>query len=240
MQLFKYKGSMLASLPHPTFFHGSDQFVENSMTRPKPSDGTAPSPPTINMWLYFWHMQPRNPSTLFYYPDKRMYDVHPGLNRFIGRGIKYPQGEWLDTVIISVGEPYKEIRPGVRIDELIDQKDLHWEGKNIYTPENRQVYNWTVLEHSPERSGWFQTVPAWVSSVLGKYRAELVLAGGRTVRLNPNGKRVIQSRVVDHGGFVPAVRHLFTEIEPIVQRSLNKRPHLLDDSKFEVLLPPNH
>jgi len=240
MQLFKYKGSVLASLPHPTFYQGSDQFVEGSMVRPKPSDGTTPSPPTINMWLYFWHMQPRNPNTIFHYPDTGLYDVHPGLNRFIGRGIKYPQGEWLDAIIISAGEPYTAQRPGIRIDKLIDQKDYHWQGKDIYKLENRDVYNWTVLEHSPERSFWFENVPAWVSSVLGKYRAELVLAGGRTVRLNPNGKRVIQSRVVDHGGFVPAVRHLFTEIEPIVQRSLNKRPHLLDDSKFEVLLPPNH
>jgi len=238
MQLFKYKGSVLASLPHPTFYQGSDQFVEGSMVRPKPSDGTTPSPPTINMWLYFWHMQPRNPNTIFHYPDTGLYDVHPGLNRFIGRGIKYPQGEWLDAIIISAGEPYTAQRPGIRIDKLIDQKDYHWQGKDIYKLENRDVYNWTVLEHSPERSFWFENVPAWVSSVLGKYRAELVLASGRTVRLNPTGKRVVQSRVVDHGGFVPAVRHLFTEIEPIVQRSLKKRPHLLDDSEFEIMLPP--
>ena len=238
MQLFKYKGSVLASLPHPTFYQGSDQFVEGSMVRPKPSDGTTPSPPTINMWLYFWHMQPRNPNTIFHYPDTGLYDVHPGLNRFIGRGIKYPQGEWLDAIIISAGKPYTAQRPGIRIDKLIDQKDYHWQGKDIYKPENRDVYNWTVLEHSPERSFWFENVPAWVSSVLGKYRAELVLASGRTVRLNPTGKRVVQSRVVDHGGFVPAVRHLFTEIEPIVQRSLKKRPHLLDDSEFEIMLPP--
>jgi hypothetical protein len=238
MQLYKYTGSVLASLPHPTFYQGSDQFVEGSMVRPKPSDGTTPSPPTINMWLYFWHMQPRNPNTIFHYPDTGLYDVHPGLNRFIGRGIKYPQGEWLDAIIVSAGEPYTAQRPGIRIDKLIDQKDYHWQGKDIYKLENRDVYNWTVLEHSPERSFWFENVPAWVSSVLGKYRAELVLASGRTVRLNPTGKRVVQSRVVDHGGFVPAVRHLFTEIEPIVQRSLRKRPHLLDDSEFEIMLPP--
>jgi hypothetical protein len=238
MQLYKYTGSVLASLPHPTFYQGSDQFVEGSMVRPKPSDGTTPSPPTINMWLYFWHMQPRNPNTIFHYPDTGLYDVHPGLNRFIGRGIKYPQGEWLDAIIVSAGEPYTAQRPGIRIDKLIDQKDYHWQGKDIYKLENRDVYNWTVLEHSPERSFWFENVPAWVSSVLGKYRAELVLASGRTVRLNPTGKRVVQSRVVDHGGFVPAVRHLFTEIEPIVQRSLRKRPQLLDDSEFEIMLPP--
>lgn len=210
-----YRAELLAQLPHPSLYQGLDPNVEGMLIREV-------GPPTINMWLYFWHMPIDNPSTIINYPSNRMIDLHPGLNRFIGRGLR-GDGEWLDARLISNGEPWKLVRPGIRVHELISTLDHTIEIKNLYAKENQAVWDWSVGAYSPERKFWFDNVPNWVHTVLGKYRGELTLASGRRVILNPTGKRVIASSVEEHGGFIPAVRALFWELDPIVTRSLRKK-----------------
>lgn len=214
--LYMYRAELLADLPHPTFYQGLDPNVEGMLFRPPPS------PPTINMWLYFWHMPIDNPSTIISYPESRMIDLHPGLNRFIGRGLR-GEGQWLDARLISNGQPWRLIRPGIRVHEQIDTLDHTIEIKNLYASENKPVWDWSVGKYSPERNTWFDDVPAWVQRVLGKYRAELVLATGKRVVLNPNGRRIISASVEQHNGFIPAVRALFWELDPIISRSIHKQ-----------------